>query len=88
MGYPAQQCVELEFHVIMKAEPDKPARGTRLYDDEQSIVEKSNGGKSHNPRKTNTHAGDDGDMGLPDISDKQDAKKTDFDDFFESLRDR
>lgn len=88
MGYPAQQCVELEFHVIVKAEPAKPARGTRLYDDEQSIIEKSNGGKSHDLRKTNTHAGDDGDMGLPDISDKQDAKKTDFDDFFESLRDR
>ncbi|MCX7976395.1 MAG: FHA domain-containing protein [Bellilinea sp.] len=93
MGYPAQQCVELEFHTTqteeMQKTPAKPSRVTHLYDDESSPEKNKREQEPDRPRKTRSNAGDDTTLDdFPEFISPKDEVKTDYDDYFDSLRNR
>lgn len=81
LGYPAQQCVELEFNLVSSSESEKPINMTDLSREE--------GGKRRVTKLTDPAPEDDLDLQtISDLKKGNGKNSDDFDDFFQSLRDQ
>jgi hypothetical protein len=84
LGYPAQQCVELEFRSVGSEGTDRPNRRTRVEDGPR---EKAGPTRTTEVAQTDE---DEDEIGVPIIGKDQPNRSGDdgnFDDFFHSLRD-
>lgn len=78
LGYPAQQCVELEFQSSGFSEN----QGNPSSNNDNNQTE-----EKPKPRKTKTYTDEEG-IDLPEMQKTKEDKEADFDDYFQSLRDR
>jgi len=86
LGYPAQQCVELEFHSENISEPVNPSRKTKITNNGEMAV-----GSNKNVTKVQDNLDDETSFITPVGNISQNGRqdnRDDYDDYFEQLRNR